>query len=114
VVRVNRKGQALVEFVLILPILVIILLTIVDFGNILFSKNKLENDATDIIRIIKNNKEEINLKEEYPNIKIEITDYKDNYQKITLTSEVKINTFFLDKILGNPCQINTERIIPYE
>lgn len=109
----NRKGQALVEFVLILPVLIIILLTVVDFGNILVSKNKLENAATDIIRIIKNNDNSI-LLEEYPNIEIKITDYKDGYQKIQLESEVKINTFFLDKILGNPCKINTERIIPYE
>ena len=113
-VSVNKKGQALVEFVLILPILIIILLTVIDFGNILFSKNKLENDTTDIIRIIKNKDDNINLKEEYPNIKIEITNYKENYQKITLTSEVKINTFLLDKILGNPCKISTERVIPYE
>ena len=110
----DRKGQALVEFVLILPVLIIILLVVIDFGNILFSKNKLENDATDIIRIIKNNDEDISLKEEYPNIEIEMIDYKDKYQKITLTSEVKINTFLLDKILGNPCQISTERVIPYE
>ena len=41
-------------------------------------------------------------------------DYKENYKKVILTSEVKINTPLLDKILGNPCQINTERVISYE
>ena len=110
----NRKGQALVEFVLILPVLIIILLAIVDFGNILVSKNKLENDATDIIRIIKNDESTLDLNEEYSNIDIEITDYKEGYKKVIITSEVKINTFILDKILGNPCKINTERVIPYE
>ena len=110
----NRKGQALVEFVLILPIFVLILLTIVDFGNILVTKNKLENDASDIVRIIRNNDDIVNLEEEYPNIDIEVTDYKDKYKKVTLISEVKINTFFLDKILGDPCIVNTERVISYE
>lgn len=110
----NRKGQALVEFVLILPIFVLILLAIVDFGNILVTKNKLENDASDIVRIIRNNDDIVNLEEEYPNINIEVIDYKDKYKKITLTSEVKINTFFLDKILGDPFVVNTERVISYE
>lgn len=110
----NRKGQALVEFVLILPIFVLILLVIVDFGNILVTKNKLENDASDIVRIIRNNDDIVNLEEEYPNINIEVIDYKDKYKKITLTSEVKINTFFLDKILGDPFVVNTERVISYE
>ena len=114
VVRVNRKGQALVEFVLILPIFILILLVVIDFGNILYSKNKLENNTTDIIRMIKNDENSLFIKKEYPDISIEITDYKEGYKKVILTSEVKINTFFLDKILGNPCQINTERVIPDE
>lgn len=110
----NRKGQALVEFVLILPVFILILLAIIDFGNILVTKNKLENDTTDIIRIIRNNDSTINLEEVYPNIDIEITDYKEGYKKVILTSEVKINTFFLDKILGDPFIVNTERVISYE
>ena len=50
----NNKGQALVEFVLLLPVFLIILLVVVDFGNLLYSKNKLENDSNDMVRIIKN------------------------------------------------------------
>ena len=34
----NRKGQALVEFVLILPIFIMILFSIVDFGMIFNKK----------------------------------------------------------------------------
>lgn len=109
----NKKGQALVEFVLILPVLVIILLVVVDFGNLLYSKNKLENDSADMIRIIKN-ESGIELKKEYPDIDVDISDYKDNYKKITFSKNVKINTPLLDRILGNPCLIKTERVIPNE
>ena len=107
----NRKGQALVEFVLILPVLIIILLAIIDFGNILVSKNKLENDATDIIRIIKNDESTLDLNEEYSNIDIEITDYKEGYKKVIFSKAIKINTPFLDRILGNPCIITVKRVI---
>lgn len=107
----NRKGQALVEFVLILPVFLIILLVVFDFGNLLYTKNKLENESADIVRIIKN-ESNIELKREYPNINVEIEDYKDNYKKITFSTKIDINTPLLDKILGNPCLITTERIIP--
>ena len=80
--NINNKGQALVEFVLILPVLLLILLVVVDFGNLLYSKNKLENDSADIVRIIKN-ESNIELKNEYPDIKVKVEDYKDNYKKLT-------------------------------
>ena len=50
----NRKGQALVEFVLILPVFILILFAIVDFGTILSKKNELENDSMDIVSLVKN------------------------------------------------------------
>ena len=109
----NKKGQALVEFVLILPVFLLILLVIVDFGNILYSKNKLENDSNDMVRIIKNDSD-IDLSEEYPDIEVEIKDYKDNYKKIVFSKMVDINTPLVDKILGDPCLISTERVVLYE
>ena len=109
----NRKGQALVEFILILPVFLFILLVVIDFGNLLYSKNKLENDSADMIRIIKN-ESIVSLENEYPGIKVEINKYKDNYQKIVFTKKIDINTPMLDRILGDPCLITTERIIPNE
>lgn len=109
----NRKGQALVEFVLILPVFLLILLVVFDFGNLLYSKNKLENDSTDMIRIIKN-EANIELKEEYPDVDVDISDYKDNYKKIVFSKHIEINTPLLDRILGDPCLITTERVLYYE
>ena len=51
----NRSGQALVEFVLILPIFLFILFIIVDFGIIFSAKNSLENNSVDIINLLENN-----------------------------------------------------------
>ena len=48
----NRKGQALVEFVLILPIFILMLFIIFDFGNIFYSKYDLQNQSSDIVRLI--------------------------------------------------------------
>lgn len=39
----NKKGQALVEFVLILPILIFILLAFIDIARLMVMKNHLES-----------------------------------------------------------------------
>ena len=56
-VLTNNKGQALVEFILIFPIIVLILCIIIDFSNVFVSENKLENKLDDVIYLIRNNKE---------------------------------------------------------
>lgn len=43
--RKNEKGQGLVEFALILPILLLLLVAIVDFGWLIFVKTNLNNAA---------------------------------------------------------------------
>ena len=109
----NRKGQALVEFILILPIFLLLLLTIVDFGTLLNEKTKLENSSTDIVRLIRNGENIEKINKQYPNTKIDITE-KDETKVIKVQKEIKIITPFLDKVLGNPCKIKSERIIPKE
>ena len=105
----NRKGQALVEFILILPVFLLILLTIVDFGTIINNKNKLENTSTDIARLINNETPLNNILKEYPNIKIEIKE-ENNYKRIIVKEDIKIITPFLDKIIGNPYTIESKVI----
>lgn len=106
----NRKGQALVEFVLILPIMILILFTIFDFGNILSSKNKLESTSTDIARLVRNGSTQEEIKKDYPEITVNITE-NNNEKKIEIHEEIKIITPFLDRILGNPFKIKTERTV---
>ena len=40
----NKKGQALVEFILILPVLLLIIIGMIDIGNIFLSKYDLNKD----------------------------------------------------------------------
>ena len=108
----NRKGQALVEFVLILPIFILILLVIVDFGSILYSKNQLENNSTDIVRLVLNGEDVLDFSSRYPNYEITLEDTQNQYREINITQKIKIITPFLDRVLGNPCVIKTKRVIP--
>ena len=107
----NRKGQALVEFVLILPIFILMLFAIVDFGMILSKKNELENISVDVIAMIKNSDNIDDIKNLYPKVKVNISS-DDKYTKIIISDDVDIMTPGLNRILGNPYNIKVERTIP--
>ena len=107
----NRKGQALVEFVLILPIFILMLFAIVDFGMILSKKNELENISVDVTAMIKNSDNIDDIKNLYPKVKINISS-DDKYNKIIISDDVDIMTPGLNRILGNPYNIKVERTIP--
>lgn len=109
----NRKGQALVEFVLILPISIMILFSIVDFGMIFNKKNELENISIDIINLLNNNNnnkiEEI--QKEYPKVDIKLTN-EEKYTIVEISTKVNIITPGLNRVLGNPYIVKVERKIP--
>lgn len=107
----NRKGQALVEFVLILPIFILMLFAIVDFGMILSKENELENISVDVTAMIKNSDNIDDIKNLYPKVKINISS-DDKYTKIIISDDVDIMTPGLNRILGNPYNIKVERTIP--
>ena len=45
----NNKGQALVEFVIILPVMLLLIFSIIDFGIVIYEKNNLENVISDAV-----------------------------------------------------------------
>ncbi len=108
----NRKGQALVEFILILPVFLLILLSMIDFGNILSSKNNLEGISTDVVRLVLNGKSISDINREYSDVSVDISNYKNEYRKVIVRKKVNVITPFLDRILGNSFVVKVERIIP--
>lgn len=96
----NKKGQALVEFLLILPILIFILLLVVDFGRLMVMRNHLESVLSSID---KDTKEVNDLEYEI------IISKKDNY--VFLKSCTEVYTPGLSKILGNPACVTTSKEI---
>lgn len=107
----NRKGQALVEFVLILPIFIMILFSIVDFGMIFNKKNELENISFDVVNMLNKDIPLEEIKSEYADIDIEISS-DDKYKNVVISDKIDILTPGLNRILGNPYEVKVERKIP--
>lgn len=108
----NKRGQALVEFVIILPIFIFMLLAIIDVGKIISTKNKLESDINSLIDLhtfdlneLKNNLEKTN-----PKAIIEIKE-ENEFTTIYLKEEVSIITPGLNLIFTPPYKVKVERSI---
>ena len=119
----NKKAQALIEFVLILPILIMLLFAIIDFGSIFICKSELENKINDAYEVAKlstnastlyDEIETVINKDSNRDIKIELKfDTESDFMTIKLVSEIKTITPGLNLIIGYPYEVSTERVVKY-
>lgn len=119
----NKKAQALVEFVLILPILIIMIFAIIDFGNIYVAKSNLENKMIYATEVLKNSIEVSSLydevkasvnKDSKDKILVELVFEKDtDLVKVKLSKSVNIITPGLNLILGSKYNATAERVVVY-
>lgn len=119
----NNKAQALVEFALILPILIMMIFAIIDFGNIFVTKSNLENKLNYAVEILKTSVDSATLyddvstsvnKDSKDEIKVELTfSSDDDFVTIKLIKDINIITPGLNLILGNKYSATTERVVTY-
>lgn len=114
----DKKGQALVEFIIILPIFVMMLLCIIDIGKIIFFQNRLEGKMEDVITLYKNENTYDNilkeLKKDDKDLKLEIANNNNEYIEFKLIKDVEIITPGLNLILGNPHELDIKRVVYYD
>lgn len=107
----NNKGQALIEFVMIIPIFLFIALGMVDFGNILHQKYRLENDLDYIVDLYQENKQSDINNYVFKN-KINVNyENSDEFVMIELSKKINITTPGLNLILKEPYYVTVERYI---
>ena len=110
----NNRGQALVEFILIVPVLAIFILGIFDIGNIIYKKYQLENDLDYIVDLYQENKTS-DIDSYIRKEKITMNDSKTlEYTTITLSENISFVTPGASKIFGSSYQISTSRTIKNE
>ena len=111
----NKKGQALVEFVIILPIFLLLVLGVIDIGKILYNRTMLEGSMTDVISMYESGMNEVQIKDnlDLEDVNLEILDSSDSLQ-FHLTKEIDIITPGLNLIFDNPYQLQVSRSIPHE
>lgn len=114
----NNKGQALVEFALILPVILMLIFCLIDFGRVILSKNGLENTVSDVLLLYENGKtkdeiESIINENEKDEIKV-LIDKKDDYITISVNKTIKPITPGLIHISEEVFDISSSRVIKNE
>lgn len=114
----NKRGQALVEFIIILPIFIFMLLSIIDIGKIIFFRNQLESNLSDVVELYKNQKSYDDITRELALQKEDIVFEIKNADNKTITFYLKkkldIITPGLNVIFPNPFYVEVSRVMSYE
>ncbi len=107
----NKKGQALVEFILILPVILIVFMALVDVGGIFMQKIDLNNSMETVTDLYQNN----NKKELMAYVAKENLTYDesvtDDTVKITLKKSISVSAPILSNVLGKNYKIETSKVI---
>ena len=107
----NRKGQALVEFIVIMPVVILMILGVFDLGNILYQKYHLENDL-DYITMLYQNKEVDALHSYQTQNKLNIVYEEDsNFVTIRINKKVRVNMPLSNLFMKNPYIVEVKRVI---
>ena len=113
----NKKGQALIEFILILPILLIVVFAVVDFGRIINAKTTIENNTADAVLLYQNGKSVDEVKAAINKIDKDIDvlfTTKDDYMMIKLSKSIKPITPGMNKIPTKVFDVSASRVIKNE
>lgn len=107
----RNKGQALIEFIIILPVLALLIASMVDIFNIMKNTYNLENDLSTIVTLYSNHDTD-NIESLTRENKIDIKyEYIGNTTKIYLNKNIRVATPILKNILGNPYTITVNRVV---
>ena len=107
----NRKGQALVEFVIIMPIFIFIVLAMFDIGNIIIKKYELENNLDTIVNMyLENKNEEVEYYVKTIDSKVKY-DVGATHNVVTLSKKVKVITPIVSQALGKSYEISAKRTV---
>lgn len=112
---INKRAQALVEFVLLLPIILILLFSMIDVFNLALQKNDLENELSNQVSLLEKDKITLNQLKNYfekDNITIK-TEKDDNYLNIGIRKEVDWISP-MTKLILPKFSINSKRVVVLE
>lgn len=114
--KINKKGQALVEFIIILPIFIFMVLAIIDVGKMLYSKNQMQNNLNEVVSMYKDGKKlaemERFVKEIDRDMELSISNDSNKYIEISISKKPEITTPGLNLILKK--DIIAKRVINYD
>ena len=114
----NDKGQALVEFALILPVILMLIFCLIDFGRVILAKNDMENSVSDALLLYENGSTKEEIQNVLNNGKKDLvfveTQLDGNYFTITVKKKINPITPGLNHISKDVFDVSASRVIKNE
>ena len=122
----NNKGQSLVLFVIVLPILILLLILVIDIGKIIvlkqelnniselvldygldnFERENIENELVNLIKLNKNDVDNINVYIEDDKIYVKLSEKCDGiFSSFIDLSIFNVNSFYMGSIIDDEKRI---------
>ena len=113
----DEKAQALMEFILVLPIILLLFFGMIDLGRIVIRKNELESIVTDKVIVWENSNTSIDELKKYieeDNIKVSVSQNEStSFVTIDLYEEISWLTPMVSNLFGD-YTIHIKRVIANE
>lgn len=106
----KKNGQALVEFIIIMPIFIMLVLGMIDLGKIMQTKIVLEDELSEVIALYQDGKTVSEIEAKLGDVQLEISS-KDSYVDYQLRKSIEIMTPGLNLIFQNPYELEVSRSI---
>lgn len=106
----RKRGQALVEFIIILPVFLLLVLGVIDMGRVLYSKIILEDKISDVITLYESGKTVQDINNDFKDMNLRVEEVN-NYVNYSLEKEIDILTPGLNLILKSPYNLKVSRSI---
>jgi Flp pilus assembly protein TadG len=104
----GNKGQALVEFILVLPILILLIFGMIEIGNLVYQKYKLETHVDSVIELYENEEELLESYKEKNDIDV-LFSKSGNLVTVTISKDFSLITPGVTNFIGNPIHLKAER-----
>lgn len=105
----NKKGQALVEFILIFPVFLLIVCTVIELCTINYQKLNLVNDLDAVTKMYLKNLDVDSYAKEH-NLKLEIKE-NTNSKEFTVVKNLKIVTPILKLVYKDNQKLEEKRVL---
>lgn len=106
----KEKGQALIEFVLILPLILIVFVSLIDIGNIYLKKYDLNNDLEVVSKLYQNNNQE-KAREYCSSLDETLTINPGEITSIKISKKIKVSSPILKRVFNGNYKIESQKKI---
>ena len=107
----NSEGQALVEFIIILPIVLLLIISIIDFANIILKKYDLQNDM-DVVSDMYNDNNYTGINDYIDKKNITVSyDVDGDFLDIELNKKIDIYSPALVVVFGKTYNVNIKKSV---